>query len=73
MNKHSEAINQFLVENPTWMKCGLRKEVNKSLPKEEDSDFDVLGYIPKAFEIDEKNKTLRVLEIEDKSEITIKS
>lgn len=71
MNKHSEAINQFLAENPTWMKYGLRKRINGILEDLEDEGLhNSLGFVPDAFEIDLENKTIRLLEIEDGSRIT---
>lgn len=65
MNKHSEAINQFLAENPTWMKYGFRKKINKALEDLKDGGFDYpIGFTPYAFEIDVEDYTVRLLEID---------
>lgn len=71
MNEHSDAIDQFMAENPTWKKYGLRKTINLILEDLEDEGFEnSLGFVPDAFDIDLENKTIRLLEIEGSSRIT---
>lgn len=71
MNKHSEAIDQFLAENPMWMKYGLRKTINGILEDFETDGFhNNLGFVPDAFEIDVESKTVRLLEVEGSNRIS---
>lgn len=65
-SKHEEAVQKFLAENPTWMKYGFKKKINKALEDLKDNGFDCpLGFAPYAFEIDVEDYTVRLLEIYD--------
>jgi hypothetical protein len=64
---HETLINNFIEENPYYKRTGLNKELKKL-----GLETYYFGFLPDAYFIDEKSKTITLLEVEDSSPITKK-